>query len=159
MIYGREAELAELDRLLTDIRAGRGRLVLISGPAGVGKTHLAAAATAAAGRQGLTVAQSYAVEDPGAPVLWPWLRLLRDWTDLDALPALEADEPDATARFRLLDAISDAVIARTGPAGLLLVLEDMHWADRTSVLLLRHLHAASATQRLGVLVTCRDGTP
>lgn len=156
-LVGRDAELAEIRRALADVRAGQGRLVLVGGPAGIGKTRIAAAAVEAATASGMEVAQSRAVDDPGAPALWPWSRLMHGWPGADALPVPETGEPDAAARFRLFSAIADLLIARAGTAGLVLVLEDMHWADRMSVLLLRHVAAELTGARIGVVITSRDG--
>src|SRR5512142_2167113 len=67
-IVGRDRELAEVSRALADARGGQGRLLLVSGPAGIGKTTLALAAAADAERLGMTVTKGWAVDDPGAPV-------------------------------------------------------------------------------------------
>jgi predicted ATPase len=106
----------------------------------------------------MTVANGYAVDDPGAPALWPWLRLMRGWEDVQ-LPEIDAGEPDATARFRLFLTVADVLRSRAAGAGLLIVLEDMHWADRTSVLLLRHMVGEVGSEPLAIVVTCRDGVP
>ncbi len=156
-IVGRTAELALIDRALTEARGGHGRLLLVSGAAGIGKSRLAAAAADRARDLGMRVASGYAVDDPGAPPLWPWLRALRGRPGAEAVPGAEAGEPDAAARFRLFVAITDLLQEHAAAHGLLLVLEDMHWADRTSVLLVRHLLAELPSAPLAVVLTCRDG--
>ena len=160
-IVGRTAELAEVDRALDDARAGRGRLLLVSGPPGIGKSRLADAATAAARERGMPVASGYAVDDPGAPPLWPWRRAMREWPGSGELLTAELDAggPDAAARFGLFVAIGDLVRDQAAQHGLLVVLEDMHWADRTSVLLVRHLLAELPGMRAALVLTCRDGVP
>ncbi len=155
-MVGRAAELADVSAAVTAAHDGHGRLVLISGPPGIGKTTLADAAVDHAGRLGLQVARGCAVDDPGAPPLWPWRRVMRGWPEADSLPLPRAGASDAGARFALFMALSDLLTARARPDGLLIVLEDMHWADRTSVLLLRHLMPELAEQRLAVVVTYRD---
>ena len=140
---------------LDDACAGAGRLVLVSGPAGIGKSALAEAALAMARERGMATARGRAIDDPGAPPLWPWTRLLRGWTEAQALP-VGRRESDAHARFRLLEAIADVVQAHAGDDGLLVVLEDLHWADRLSVLALRHLTSELDEQRLAVVATYRD---
>jgi predicted ATPase len=64
-IVGRAAELAEIDHALDDARAGRGRLLLLSGPAGIGRTRLVEAALTRAAGLGLRTATGYAIDDPG----------------------------------------------------------------------------------------------
>jgi DNA-binding CsgD family transcriptional regulator len=156
-IVGRAGELAEIDRTLADVRAGTGRLMLVSGPAGIGKSRLADAAAEHAARLGMTVSAGYAIDDPGAPPMWPWSRVLRGWPGAGAVleTGVGSGEPDPAARFRLFVAVAERLSAAAGDAGLLVVLEDMHWADLLSVLLLRHLAAEIGRQRLGVLVTFR----
>ncbi len=159
MIVGRAGELAQLGAALGETRAGRGRLVLIAGAPGIGKSRLADAAAERARRAGMTVARGYAVDEPGAPPLWPWLRLMRGWDDAARLPVAETWEGDAAARFQLFTAITTLVCGHATGDGLLLILEDMHWADQTSVRLLRHLVAAIGDEPMAVLVTYRNSVP
>jgi DNA-binding NarL/FixJ family response regulator len=158
-IVGRGRELAEIEAVLSDARSGRGRLLLLSGPAGIGKSRLADAAAERAAELGLAVTAGFAVDDPGAPPLWPWSRALRG---LDGLGAVEtpapAGEPDAAARFRLFAHLADRIAELAEPSGLLLVLEDMHWADELSVRLLAHLGRELGRHPLAVLVTHRDAS-
>src|SRR6476469_7433313 len=94
-LVGRSAELEVVERLLAGARAGRGGVVLVSGPAGIGKTRLTEAAVEHAQRTGMAVARGYAVDDPGAPPLWPWQRVLRGRADSVDL----TEGFDAAARF------------------------------------------------------------
>lgn len=155
-MVGRYAELAEIDRVLAEARAGRGRLVLISGPAGIGKSRLGEAAAERAGLRHMAVLRGHAVDDPGAPPLWPWLRALRDLPGGEVLPAADAGESEAAAQFRLFVAVTELVHSAAGDRGLLILLEDLHWADRTSVRLLRHLAAELGPAPVAVVVTCRE---
>jgi len=75
VLVGRDAELAVLDALMTQARAGAGGVVLLTGEPGAGKTRLA---RAAAGRAaGATVSWGACRESEGAPPLWPWTQVLR----------------------------------------------------------------------------------
>ena len=158
---GRRAELAELAARVAAAADGAGGLVLLSGPAGIGKTRTVEEALA--GAPG-TVAWGRCVDDPGAPPLWPWRRVLR------VLPAAqtavagalaevdragEGADPDA-ARFRLATATADALVECAAAAGLVIVLEDLHWADESSLRLLRHLAGDLSRSRLLVVGTHRD---
>lgn len=159
MIVGRAAELAQVGAALGVARAGRGQLVLIAGAPGIGKSRLADATAERARRDGMTTARGHAVDDPGAPPLWPWLRLMRGWDDAARLPVAETWEGDAPARFQLFTAITTLVCRHATGDGLLLILEDMHWADSTSVGLLRHLVAGISDEPMVVLVTYRNTVP
>jgi hypothetical protein len=163
-LVGRGHELGQLRAALVGAASGAGHLVLITGEPGIGKTRLAAAVTEMAGEYGVPVAAGYAIDDPGMPPLWPWRGVSR------SVPALAAALPDApsaavrgpadaadsaSARFVMFatacQALADAATAR----GLLIVLEDLQWADRTSLLLLRHLAGELARSRLLVVTTSR----
>jgi DNA-binding CsgD family transcriptional regulator/tetratricopeptide (TPR) repeat protein len=158
MLVGRDRELADIGKALADAAAGHGRLVLVSGAAGIGKSRLAGAAAELAAARGFDVARSYAIDDPGAPPLWPWTRLIRGWPGADALPQAPR-EPDAAARFTLFVAISDVLFDRANAQPLLVILEDLHWADPSSHDLLRHVAAGLVSVPLCLLVTYRDAPP
>lgn len=159
VLVGREAPLALVQRSLLDARSGRGGLLVVSGEAGIGKSRLVEGAEDQARELGLCVARGRAVDDPGCPPLWPWTRLARNRPGLaSALAAApESGVSAADARFRLYVAAADALLADARPAGLLAVLEDLHWADRTSLLLLRHLAPELPHSTVLVLATHRDG--
>src|ERR1700735_3510088 len=75
-LAGREAELAQLRGYLAEALAGHGRLVVLTGPPGIGKTRLAEELADVARRHGQRVLWGRAVAERGAPPLWPWRRIL-----------------------------------------------------------------------------------
>src|SRR4051794_8322521 len=148
---GRQDELADLQGAMADAGAGSGAVLLVCGPAGIGKTRLVEEALEDSPAS-VPVRWGRSVDDPGAPPLWPWHRVL------DAVPADLAVPPSAdpeTARFRFVSAATDALLRAAEPAGLVVVLEDLHWADATSLRLLRHLAGEVARSRLLVIGTHR----
>ncbi|WP_345505658.1 AAA family ATPase [Terrabacter aeriphilus] len=157
VVVGRSDQLAVVDGASSAAAAGRGGLVLVTGEPGIGKTALASAASERAAARGMAVAQGYAVDDAGAPLLWPWHRVARRLPALDAVLAdVAAPDPDDDAlRFRLSDAVADALRGAAGPTGLLVVLEDLHWADSLTVAVLRHVALDLTSSRVLVLVTAR----
>ncbi len=162
----REQELAQLRGYLAEALAGHGRLVVLTGPPGIGKTRLAEELADVARRHGQRVLWGRAVADRGAPPLWPWRRILNavgmadaevrlgGAGDIDANGARSDDL--AAARFRAAAAAADAVTAAAHSADLLVVVEDLQWADHASLFLLRELAAELPGSRLLVLATCRD---
>ena len=154
-LIGRDRPLADLAECLDEVRAGAGRLVLIGGEPGIGKSRLAEAAVELARAAGLRTARGYAVDDLGAPPLWPWRRLARDLPEL-AADLLTGAEDDLTDRFRLFVGVADRLREIADPAGACLLLEDLHWADRTSLLLLKHLTDELADIRLLIVGTHRE---
>jgi DNA-binding CsgD family transcriptional regulator len=154
---GRSGAVAELRARLAAAAGGTGALVLVGGPAGIGKTRLVETVVDADAVWGRCV------DDPGAPPLWPWRRVLR------ALPAAGAEVARAladldghdgadlvAARFRFVGLAADALVAAAEPSGLVVVLEDLHWADEASLRLLRHLAGEIRRSRLAVIATYRD---
>ncbi|MEV6710640.1 AAA family ATPase [Lentzea sp. NPDC051208] len=155
-IFGRDRELASLRAGLVAAAGGAGRLVLVVGEAGIGKTRLATAVAAMAASYGIPVARGHAVDDPGMPPLWPWRRLARSLPALHRVLSEGHSGTDDSARFALLADAADALVAEAAPSGLLLVLEDLHWADRTSLRLLAHLATELPSSRILVVATCRE---
>jgi tetratricopeptide (TPR) repeat protein len=99
-LVGRDRELSELRQGLDNALAGRGRLFMVAGDPGVGKTALADAIGAEAVAAGAIVLWGRAWEGGGAPSYWPWLRILRRLaTERDVGAALAALGPEATTRL------------------------------------------------------------
>jgi len=158
---GRAAELAQLSAGIVAAAAGRGGLLLLSGPAGIGKTRTVEEATGRAP----AVAWGRCVDDPGAPPLWPWRRVVRALPEvrsavaqaLSGVDLLRKGSADPeTARFTLVATATEALLDAAEPDGLVVVLEDLHWADETSLRLLRHLAGEVQRSRLLVVGTYRD---
>ncbi|HEY5856084.1 MAG TPA: AAA family ATPase [Aldersonia sp.] len=153
---GRARELAQLRAAAVSAVAGGGRLVLVSGPAGIGKSRLADAAAQIAAEYSIPAARGYAVDDAGMPALWPWHRVARDVPALAEPLSAATDTGAGASRFAVFTAATDALHDAARGSGLTVVLEDLHWADRTSLLLLRHLVADPANSRVLVVATLRD---
>ena len=147
-------------------------MVVLSGEAGIGKTRLAAELARAAHASGATVLYGRSDEDaiapyqPFAEALRPYLaarspeelrlfplagelgRLVPDQADrLPPLAAAATRDPGGE-RYRLFEAAAALLAGAAAERPALLVLDDLHWADRPTLLLLRHL----ARARLGPLI-------
>jgi DNA-binding SARP family transcriptional activator len=153
---GRVEILSRLHELALAADDGRPRFALIGGEPGVGKTRLAEELCARLDDRATMVAWGRAHDDDGAPPLWPWVQVLRDFGvqagDLTEherdtlgalLPELAGNElPTADpnmARYRLFDAVR-GVLARVGAERrCVIVLDDAQWADASAMRLLRFL--------------------
>jgi predicted ATPase len=161
-IIGRDRELAELRADLVAASGGAGRLVLISGEQGIGKTRLVSAIEDMAGEYDIPAAHGCAIDDPGMPPLWPWQQLAGAVPALAGVAEREAGDgaaaagDSAAARFLMFARISQALVDAAAARGLVVILEDLQWADRTSLLLLRHLAGELARTRLLVAATFRE---
>ncbi|MEV8375122.1 AAA family ATPase [Kribbella sp. NPDC056861] len=131
-----------------------GPVVLCSGEAGIGKTRLAQEFAGSALAAGATVVWGRCVEDEGAPAYWPWRQVLR---------GLQADDvltTEATGdRYRLYEAVTAAIAAAAGPQGLVILLDDIHRADESSLAVLRHLASQLTHYRVLVVATSRPNEP
>ncbi len=161
-VVGRATERQVLRAALHGALDGTGAVVLVTGPAGIGKTRLLEALAADAEAAQVPVVWGRCPAEQGVPALWPWRRVL-DAVGASApvgvAPgAAEAATPEDTAAARLLFAagVTDALRA-AAPLGLVVVLEDLHWADSASLDLLRHLAADVRRLRLLVVASARDG--
>jgi tetratricopeptide (TPR) repeat protein len=157
-LVGREHALAELRSAAGTAARGRGRVLLVAGEPGIGKTALLAQASAEAADTGSLVLSGQCWDGDGAPAYWPWVQVLRGAIAAGADPGQAAtllperapgpqpaDIDSTEARFRLLDAVV-AVLARLAATQpVLVVLDDLHGADEGSLRLLefasRHLTA------------------
>jgi predicted ATPase len=160
---GRGSELAHLGERLRAAWTGAGGIVLIGGPAGIGKTRLIAEAlsrqtTTSSGSGGRVVGRGYCTEDPGAPPLWPWHQAVRTLSRSRTTAPVDADVAAAT-RFQMLTDATETVLRTCAKAPTTLVLEDLHWADAASLDLLRHVAAEASAAPLLILATHRDNLP
>jgi len=166
VFVGRQRELGELRAALEESLTGRGRLAMLVGEPGIGKTRTAQELASYAQDRGAQVYWGRCYDESGAPPYWPWVQAIREYVqqaaadrlqaemgpgaadiagivpDIDAklpgLPSPPALEPEQ-ARFRLFDSITRfcKTAARSQP--LVLILDDLHWADEPSLLLLRFM--------------------
>ena len=180
---GRQREMGELQTALEDTLSGHGKMVMLVGEPGIGKTRLAQELTTRAAGRGAEVLSGRCYEGEGAPPYWPWVQLIRTYLQLkdpnqlqsemgpgaaviaeivsevrEKLPDLEpppALEPEQ-ARFRLFDSITTFLKNASQERPIMLLLDDLHWADRPSLQLLQFLSREMRESRLLVIGTYRD---
>ncbi|MDP1805798.1 MAG: ATP-binding protein, partial [Acidimicrobiales bacterium] len=155
---GRQRELRELAGGLESAVAGRGRLILVSGEAGIGKTRLCEELVDRAAAHGVRMAWARCWEAGSVPPFWLWEQLLGQLTDAP-LPAVDpggaAEVPDI-ARQRYFDHVVDRVRRAASVAPIVLVVDDLHWADVASIRLLAYLASQLRDLPAFVLATTRD---
>ena len=182
LLLNRDYEFSQLCRALDGALRGRGQIVLTAGEAGIGKTTLAQAFAARANTRGARVIWGRSGDLEGSPPYWPWAEALRALaedgsTDVQAsigagarylslvLPELRerfsfgrASLPDdESLRFHVADAVRAVLQRAAQHRAILLVLEDMHWADQGSLFLLEFMAQEIGDTPLLVLATYRDG--
>jgi DNA-binding CsgD family transcriptional regulator len=177
---GRERETARIAWRLSELAAGRGGVVLLSGEPGIGKTRLALDAAGAARARGLPVVWGRCPEAGGAPALWPWMQVVRacvrsegadvvadrlgaaavdvlalaDVRELPGVAGPRSAELVTSQRFRMFDGVVRLLAG--GPEPLVVVLEDLHRADELSVALARQLGEEAGQLPVLLMVTWRS---
>ena len=146
---GRDEPLARLAAALDTARAGERRLALVGGEPGIGKTRLVAELCARAARGGATVLSGRCFEEAIVPYQ-PFLEALGDAWPHDGPAAADAA---GAARWRLFEAV-DAALCAGAPT--VLALDDLHWADRGTLLLLGHVMRSERPAALLVVGTYRE---
>jgi predicted ATPase len=181
---GRERELALLRAALQDARGGRGRLAVITGEAGAGKSWLAEEIALEARETGAQVAWGRCYPGTGAPAFFAWAQVLRaclriaDTEQLQSLvnavaaqlahvvpglrervaePQSAPPAPDgAEARRRLFDSVARLLEGIGDSAPLVVILDDLHAADQPSLRLFEFLVHEMGHMHLLLVATCRD---
>jgi predicted ATPase len=144
-LVGRDRELATLRDRLTAALDGRGSLVLVSGEAGIGKTARAEALCAEAAVRGARTLIGRCYDLAETPPYGPWIEALAHLprsTDLPPLPNAHRTDARGPAQFfaEVRDFFAAATASRPeAPQPLVVLLEDLHWADSISLDLLRFL--------------------
>jgi tetratricopeptide (TPR) repeat protein len=180
---GRERELTELSDALDAAAAGRGGLFLLVGEPGIGKTRLAGELAARVGERGMSALWGRCWEAEARPPYWPWIqifrRLLRKGVSEDLaaalgsgiaylaqiMPELRQAMPRAplalsldseSARLRLFDATATFLAHAASGAPLVVLLDDLHWADLPSLRLLEFVAHELPRTHILVIGTYRD---
>jgi len=185
VFVGRGEELARLHAAVDGAFGGRGSLVMVVGEPGIGKTRLAEQAGVYADQRGAQVlfGHCYEAEAEATVPYLPFVEAIRKYVgerpenelrselgegasdvarlvsevrhrlaDLPPVPPL----PPEQERHRLLDSVASFLVSAGVSRPIVIVLEDLHWADRPSLLLLQHLARRLPRSRLVVIGTYRD---
>jgi DNA-binding SARP family transcriptional activator len=172
---GRDLELRQALAALDEAREGA-RVVLVEGEPGIGKTRLVEEVAAEAARRGVAVHWGRAFEGGATPALWPWLAPLRALVagpaevpaELGALVgghdathggdggALVGASPADHTRIRLFDAVTRLVATAAAERPLVLVLDDLQWADLPSLELLTFLARQLGDEPVLLACTVRE---
>lgn len=155
-VAGRLVERERMRELLQTWGEGA-RWVLVIGEAGIGKTTLAEDLALQARATGHTVARARCPEERDAPPYWPISALLEDLglPSLDGLETLAESWDDRARVFRLFEDVARHVREASASAPLLMVLDDLHWADPATIRLLSHLSGRLRSAPIMVVATIR----
>ncbi len=186
VFVGRERELSRLRDAFDQSNAGRGGVALIAGAPGIGKTRLAEELETYARLRGAQSVWGRALETAGVPPYWPWVeagrafgealagadpsrlrtfvgsggrelaRVLPDITLVmpEIEPAPEDESP--ASQFRLFDAVATFFINASADGPLLMVLDDLHWADEATLQMLLHMAREMRRGRVLIVGTYRE---
>jgi tetratricopeptide (TPR) repeat protein len=177
-LVARTKEIATLEGLIDAASSGQGALVSISGEPGVGKTRLSQSVTLAAGSRGFVVATGRCYEPQQAVPFYPFREIIATafsgapetvraaaptrWAYLTRLlPELPVPAPPPAAtsheeQQRLYAAVTGFILAVAEVAPVGLFLDDLHWADTSSIELLQHLARQTRGHRVLLQGTFRD---
>jgi tetratricopeptide (TPR) repeat protein len=160
VLAGRVAELHELHGAAVRAAAERrGWVGLVGGEPGIGKTRLAAACATRLAEDGFGCAWVSCPEDNGAPPFWVWGQLLDQLGASDVMRPGAGEADPELARFMLFEAVAAGIREAAASRALLLVVDDLHWADPGSRRLLAAIRGALAILPVVVLCTYRDTEP
>ena len=180
---GRAPVMRELQAALASATGGSGELALLVGEPGIGKTRTAEEFSRLARAEGARILPGHCYEGDGAPAFWPWIQVLRaSLRDRDrsllvdelgssgaelvqlipemrehlaepaVLPALDAQQ----VRFRLFDAVATYLRRASNTQPLVILLDDLHWADKSSLLLLRFVARELRESKVLIVACYRD---
>ena len=171
---GREIEMGGLRAALELAGLGRGRLLLVTGEPGIGKSRLMEEFSRDATELRWQVLFGRCWEGGGAPAYWPWMQVVqqaggqfeemapgqveaspRDSTTRPTIRRTVSDDPEAV-RFRLFETVAGFLTSISRDQPLLVILDDIHVADEPSLLMLRFLAEAVSQERILVLASYRE---
>ncbi len=161
---GRRPELDVIGRLIPrSVRSG-GWMVRITGPAGIGKTRLASEAARLASDDGALVVWGRSSDEAQSSPYWPWIQVIRrlaDQSDNDPgtdLAQLVLGGPAEGDRLELFEAAGSMIEDRAASEPIVIVLDDLHLADASSLLLTRFLERRLRESAVLLLATHRPAS-
>jgi DNA-binding SARP family transcriptional activator len=176
-LVGRREELGVLGQAIEEALAGRAGLCIVEGEPGAGKTRLLEQAVADANEHGALVVWASCLEGDGTPSMWPWEQALsvvldslpgsarEKWLASDLGSLLEPRNDDAAppasgarAQFRLFEQVVAVIGQAAAERPLLLVMDDLQWADTASLQLFGHL-AGRLPTGTAIIGALRDRAP
>ena len=180
---GRDREFNALKSALSTALSGRSRVVLLTGEPGIGKTRTAQELAAHAEEMGACALWGRCYEGQGSPSYWPWIQIIRTYVKncdaerlgselgvaasdiaevvpdirqvVSGLGSSSVLDPEQ-ARFRFFDSVASFLDRASNNRPLMIILDDLHWADRPSLLLLEFLAQSLQSSGLLILGTYRD---
>lgn len=184
-LIGRRDELQSLKESMYLAKSGRGRIDMLVGEPGIGKSRLAEEVCRVAQEAGMRVLGGRCYEEGGTPAFWPWTQILRDYlrsapTDIvssilgprapllaelfpDLVPPIDGGESYMSSelepraiRFRLFDTVAAFFVNVSAEEPLVLTFDDLHWADEGSLNLLVFLAREIESSHIYILATYRD---
>lgn len=171
-LVGRDQQLARLDARLSSLQQGSRPTILIAGEAGIGKTSLIRAALDAREVGDARVAWGTCIDADGAPGFWPWTQAFEGLVravGVDAVRHAAGDdvgrlgslvptfgagpqsEPSAQDRLRLMDAVGRFLDALAADRPIIVVIDDLQWADESSMSLFEFLARAPGHGAVGLI--------
>ncbi len=160
-LFGREREIRLLVELLDRALGGHGSTVLVSGEAGIGKTALVQRLVSESKERGALVLSGAAYDLSATPPYGPWLELAERYpvnADLPEVPEVlkrGTGVGDFQSQLEIFAFVRDFFMQVSQARPLVLVLEDIHWADQASLDLLRYLARYAAEHRILLIATYR----
>lgn len=155
-LVGRDRELTRSAEMLARVADGATRWLVLSGPAGIGKTRLAEEIAGLADADGGDVVWVHCPDERGTPPWWPMRHLVRALgADADEMLEIPPHADPDTARFLAYERIQGLLEA--APRLLAVVVDDVQWSDTTSAACLAYIAGALRDHPILVIVTVRDG--
>jgi class 3 adenylate cyclase/tetratricopeptide (TPR) repeat protein len=182
-LVGRDRELDQLRERWGAVQRAPEKLVLVGGEPGVGKTRLAQELVVDVGKSGVPVLQAACYEHEVNTAYLPFVEAFRDWVHGQPAPVLRASLGDSAAdlarlapeiastlgplpaspplppneeRLRLFDSVARVLQTLAHRNGLVLFIDDLHWADQGTLSLLHYVLRRSRQERLLVIATYRE---
>ena len=177
VLVGREKELAKLSQYLDSVTEGRGTTVFISGEAGSGKTRLINEFVKTLIRKNMTILSGWCLSNAGLPY-FPFIEAFssylpsnetannsinqqssKKWLkETDTSRTLQNEEPAVAQVWKdqAFEAVTSELLSMAAARKVILVLEDMHWADSGSLALLHYISRATICEPILILVTFRS---